>query len=76
MSNFKVLYMNYAPEDVYEIIRSQLPEGFELTTLERDDDRALEIAAEEEKKVKEIKSGHLIPDWVEKTLKERGYVID
>ena len=37
--------------------------------------RAMEIAAEEEKKVKDIKSGHLIPDWVEKTLKERGYVM-
>jgi len=37
---------------------------------------ALEIAAEEEKKVKDIKSGHLIPDWVEKTIKERGYIID
>jgi phosphoglycerate dehydrogenase-like enzyme len=31
--------MNYAPEDVYEIIRSQLPKGFELVTLERDDDK-------------------------------------
>jgi regulator of RNase E activity RraA len=38
--------------------------------------RALEISAEEERKVKDIRSGHLIPDWVEKTLKERGYVID
>jgi len=23
----------------------------------------------------DIKSGHLIPDWVEKTLKEKGFVI-
>jgi hypothetical protein len=38
--------------------------------------RAVEIAAEEEKKVKDIKSGHLIPDWVAKILRERGYVID
>ena len=38
--------------------------------------RALEIAVEEEKKVKDIKSGHLIPDWVGKILKERGYIID
>jgi regulator of RNase E activity RraA len=38
--------------------------------------RALEIAAEEEKKVEDIKSGHLIPDWVGKILKERGYIID
>lgn len=39
MSEFKVLYMNYATEDVYEIIRSQLPEGFELVTLKKDDDK-------------------------------------
>jgi regulator of RNase E activity RraA len=38
--------------------------------------KALQIAADEEKKVKDIKSGKLIPDWVEKTLKEKGYVID
>ena len=38
--------------------------------------RALEIAAEEEKKVKDIKSGHLIPDWVERTVKEKGFIID
>jgi hypothetical protein len=39
MAEFKVIYMNYATEDVYGIIRSQLPTGFELITLERDDDR-------------------------------------
>jgi len=39
MSKFKVLYMNHAPEDVYEIIRSQLPEDFELVTLEKEDDK-------------------------------------
>jgi len=39
MAEFKVIYMNYATEDVYGIIRSQLPEGFELITLERDDDK-------------------------------------
>jgi len=39
MSKFKILYMNYATEDVYGIIRSQLPEGFELVTLEKDDDK-------------------------------------
>jgi lactate dehydrogenase-like 2-hydroxyacid dehydrogenase len=38
MAEFKVIYMNYATEDVYGIIRSQLPEGFELVTLEKDDD--------------------------------------
>jgi len=29
MAEFKVIYMNHAIEDVYGIIRSQLPEGFE-----------------------------------------------
>ena len=38
MAKFKVLYMNLATEDVYKIIRSQLPEGFELMTLDKDDD--------------------------------------
>jgi len=40
--------MNHATEDVYEIIRSQLPEGFELITLERDDDH------ERQEKIKEV----------------------
>jgi len=48
MSKFKVLYMNYATEDVYEIIRSQLPEGFELVTLKKDDDN------ERREKIKEV----------------------
>jgi len=39
MPEYKVVYMNYATEKVYEIIRSQLPEGFELVTLKRDDDK-------------------------------------
>jgi len=39
MSKFRVLYMNYAPDDVYEIIRSQLPEDFELVTLKKEDDK-------------------------------------
>ncbi|MEM3112682.1 MAG: 2-hydroxyacid dehydrogenase [Candidatus Anstonellales archaeon] len=39
MSTYKVLYLNYAPFEVYEIIRSQVPEGFELITLEQDDDQ-------------------------------------
>jgi len=38
--------------------------------------KAMEIAASEEIKVKDIKSGHLIPEWVERTLKERGYVLE
>ncbi len=37
--------------------------------------KPLQIAADEKKKVKDIKSG-LIPDWAEETLKEKGYVID
>jgi 4-hydroxy-4-methyl-2-oxoglutarate aldolase len=37
--------------------------------------KALQVAVDEEKKVKDIKSGKLIPDWVEKTLKEKGFVI-
>jgi len=48
MSKFKVLYTNYATEDVYEIIRSQLPEGFELITLEKDDDK------ERREKIKDV----------------------
>lgn len=39
MAKYKVLYMNVATPDVYEIIQSQLPEGFELITLEHDDDK-------------------------------------
>lgn len=38
MPKFKVIYMNHATEDVYELIRSQLPDGFELITLAKDDD--------------------------------------
>lgn len=38
MANYKVLYLNHATPDVYDLIRSQLPEGFELVTLERDSD--------------------------------------
>ena len=48
MPKFKVLYMNYATEDVYEIIRSQLPEGFELVTLKKEDDN------EKREKIKEV----------------------
>jgi len=40
--------MNYATEDVYEIIRSQLPEGFELVTLNKEDDN------ERREKIKEV----------------------
>lgn len=38
--------------------------------------KSFEISMEEEKKVKDIKSGHFIPDWVNKTLKEKGYILD
>lgn len=34
----KVLYLSHAGEDVYDIIREQVPEGFDLVTLQRDDD--------------------------------------
>ena len=34
----RVLYLNHAPDDVYAIIRRELPAGFELLTLARDDD--------------------------------------
>ena len=37
MVRFKVLYMNCASEDVYKIIRSQLPECLQLVTLNADD---------------------------------------
>ena len=33
---YKVLYFDYAPEDVYDIIRSHVPDGFELLTLNED----------------------------------------
>ena len=34
----KVLYLSHAPEEVYAIIRAEVPDGYELVTLERDDD--------------------------------------
>lgn len=34
----KVLYLSHASEEVYEIIRAQVARGFELITLESDDD--------------------------------------
>jgi len=48
MSRFKVIYLNHATEDVYDIIRSQLPDGFDLITLEKDDDQ------ERREKIKEV----------------------
>lgn len=36
---YKVLYLNLATPDVYEIVRSQLPEGFSLLTLSNNDDQ-------------------------------------
>lgn len=38
MANYKVIYLNQATSDVYALIRAELPEGFELVTLERDCD--------------------------------------
>ena len=34
----RVLYLSHAPEAVYEIIRREMPAGFELLTLAADDD--------------------------------------
>jgi phosphoglycerate dehydrogenase-like enzyme len=33
----KILYLSHAPEEVYGIIRAEVPNGYELLTLERDD---------------------------------------
>lgn len=38
MPKHKVLYFSHAPENVYEIIRQQVPDGFELMTLDNDSD--------------------------------------
>ena len=38
MPTHKVFYYSFAPENVYEIIREQVPAGFELVTLEADSD--------------------------------------
>jgi len=47
MAPYTVLYFEHATPEVYEIIRSQLPDGFELLTLESDDyeERAEKIPA-------------------------------
>jgi len=39
-------------------------------------EKALEIDASEVEKVKSIKAGHLIPDWIDGKLKDLGYRID
>ncbi len=31
MAKHKVLYFSHAPENVYEIIRQEVPDGFELS---------------------------------------------
>lgn len=38
MSTHKVFYFSHAPQNVYEIIREELPPGFELVTLKEDSD--------------------------------------
>ena len=38
MSIHKVFYFSHAPENVYEIIREEVPSGFELVTLAEDSD--------------------------------------
>lgn len=38
VNKHRVFYFSYAPENVYEIIREEVPEGFELVTLDSDSD--------------------------------------
>jgi phosphoglycerate dehydrogenase-like enzyme len=38
MQQQRVLYLSHGPEDVYRLIRAELPDCVELVTLERDDD--------------------------------------
>ena len=38
MPSHKVFYFSHAPENVYAIIREEVPPGFELITLENDSD--------------------------------------
>ena len=38
MKKHRVFYFSYAPENVYEIVREEVPEGFELVTLDSDSD--------------------------------------
>ena len=46
MSIHKVFYFSHAPENVYEIIREEVPPGFELVTLaeDSDDERKAKLA--------------------------------
>ena len=46
MSYHKVFYFSHAPENVYEIIREEVPPGFELVTLaeDSDDEREAKLA--------------------------------
>ena len=38
MSPHKVFYFSHAPQNVYDIIREEIPQGFELVTLRQDAD--------------------------------------
>jgi phosphoglycerate dehydrogenase-like enzyme len=38
MRKRKIFYFSHAPENVYDIIRQEVPDGFELVTLENDSD--------------------------------------
>lgn len=38
MKKHRVFYFSYAPENVYEIIQEEVPDGFELVTLDSDSD--------------------------------------
>jgi len=46
MSSHKVFYFSHAPENVYAIIREEVPPGFELVTLaeDSDDERKVKLA--------------------------------
>ena len=46
MASRKVFYFSHAPENVYELIREEVPRGFELVTLDEDsdDERRAKIA--------------------------------
>ena len=43
MSNRKIFYFSHAPENVYGIIREEVPPGFELVTLDTDSDAERQV---------------------------------
>ena len=46
MPSHKVFYFSHAPQNVYDIIREEVPPGFELVTLaeDSDDERKVKLA--------------------------------